>query len=343
MTLPIHSVSLACRVILDMHALNNEGNESNRLMTRQVGIVTPEYDEDERLSGYRRDVVNAISGDMYKHIFADAFRHVALEMGLPLCEPCQALDPSRMMADPDFQEFIKSKPPVHEVIDRLLTCALDDVCGIMITGEGTSVKRKSAIEFGWSVGLPEITEVAEYIHARHAPARLTRTKASRKDSEEAQQKAKSEKEQNLGQMIFNRPASSGVYAFVANLEVDMIGFNDVSQIYPVSDKERANRFRAAMLALIQSVLHPRGALTSTQLPHVVDMEGYLSVSYSSAAAPMLSPLSDGFIERTERISDGINQLHGKDAVAVFPFAGQEGLLAQANQVLATSVVGQYRG
>jgi CRISPR-associated protein Cst2 len=192
------------------------------------------------------------------------------------------------------------------------------------------------------VGLPDITEVAEYIHARHAPARLTRTKATKGDSAETRQQADKEKAQNLGQMIFNRPASSGVYAFVANLEVDMIGFNDVAQTYPVSAEERGERFRAALLALIQSVLHPRGALISTQLPHVVDMEGFLSVSYSSAAAPMLSPLSDGFIDRTERVAQGINQLHGQGAVEVLPFTGQEGLLGQAADLLKNVSAGRYR-
>lgn len=365
MTQVIQSLSVGCRVVLDMHALNNEGNESNRLMTRQVGIVTPTY-TDEGQMDYRRDVVNAISGDMYKHIFAEAFRSVALDMNLPLCEPCKALDPARMMADESFRDFVKSKPAVNAIIDRLLTCALDDVCGIMITGKGspaqrrpandgeassgetpsdkggTSVKRKSAIEFGWSVGLPEITEVGEFIHARHAPDRLTRTKAKRSSDEETKKKAQEEKGENLGQMIFNRPASSGVYAFVSNLEVSSIGFNDVTQEYPITPERRAERFRAAVLALGQTVLHPRGALTSTQLPHVVDIEGFVSISYSAAAAPMLSPLSQGFIERTLGTAERINRLHGEGAVAVLPFTGPEGLLDQLDALLTEGVPGRYR-
>src|SRR5690606_11470423 len=100
MATPITSLSLACRVVMDMHALNNEGNESNRLMTRQVGIVTPTTGEDGA-PGYGRYTVNAISGDMNKHIFADAFRDVALDLGLPVCPACQALDPARMMGNVD--------------------------------------------------------------------------------------------------------------------------------------------------------------------------------------------------------------------------------------------------
>ena len=208
MTTELKSLSIASRAIIDMHALNNEGSESNRLMTREVGIVTPEYEN----GGYRRSVVNAISGDMNKHIFADAFRHIALDMGLPLCPACADLDPGRMMANEPFKDYVEdkdSKATGADIVDRLISCALDDVAGILITAGSNSVKRKSAVEFGWTVGLPDITKVEEFIHARHAVRRVTRTTTA-----EDQEQAQKEKEANTGQMVFNRPASSGVYAFV---------------------------------------------------------------------------------------------------------------------------------
>jgi CRISPR-associated protein Cst2 len=341
MSTPIKSLSVACRVVMDMHALNNEGNESNRLMTRQVGIVVPVTNGDGPME-YKRDVVNAISGDMNKHIFADAFRNIALDFDLPMCEACQALDPARMMGNPNFRDYIKNKPPVNEVIDKLLECSLDDVCGIMITGEGTSVKRKSAVEFGWTVGLPDVTKVQEFIHARHAITRLTRTKAGRDSDKDTQKKAIEEKEQNIGQMIFNRPASSGVYAFVAHVDVAAIGFNEASQAYPAFVTDRDQRLRATLMALAQTVIHPKGALTSTQLPHVLDMEGFVSVSTSAAAAPLISPLADNFIERGADISDLLNRMHGEDAVQVLPFAQTEGLLSQLSAILDASSAGEYR-
>jgi CRISPR-associated protein Cst2 len=340
----IKSVSIAARVVLEMHALNNEGNESNRLMTRQVGIVTPVYNEaqPDQVEGYQRSVVNAISGDMNKHMFADAFRHIALEQELPLCEACKALDPARMMGNPDFREYLATKPPVNEVIDRLISCAVDDVCGIMVTGEKTSVKRKSAIEFGWTVGLPDANDVQEFIHARHAITRLTRTKATRGSDEETKKQAQTEKEQNIGQMIFNRPASSGVYAFVAHLDACAIGFNDASQSYSIDAAERSKRLRAALLALSQVLLQPKGALTSTQLPHVVDLEGFVSLSQSAAAAPLISPLTDNFINRGHEVGGWLNRLHGGDAVQVQAFAGAQGLLEAVAQALDKSDPGVYR-
>jgi len=341
----IQSLSLACRVVLDMHALNNEGNESNRLMTRQVGVVTPMYDENGETQDYRRDVVNAISGDMQKHIFADAFRSIGLDLGLPMNPASQALDPARMMGDPDFRKYIEDEQPdVGEAIDRLLTCALTDVCGIMITAGRQSIKRKSAVEFGWTIGLPQITQVEEFIHARHAITRLTRLKADKDASEDEKKQAAAEKGANLGQMIFNRPASSGVYAFVAHLDVGAIGFNDATQYYPeqVEDVtiDRSARLRAALLALAQTVTHPKGALTSTQLPHVVDMEGYISISQSATAAPLISPLSEAFIGRAMQTRDTLNTLYGQDIVEIKPFQGSEGLLSEMASIVDYAP-GQY--
>lgn len=346
----INTLSLACRVVLDMHALNNEGNESNRLMTRRVGIVRPAVDT-EGNSAYRRDVVNAISGDMNKHIFSDAFRNVATELGLPLNPYSQALDPARIMADPAFSAWIEGKgnnqkPEVDEIIDALLTCSLTDVCGIMITAGNQSIKRKSAVEFGWTIGIPEITQVEEFIHARHAITRLTRTRVTASSSVEEKELAAAERGANTGQMIFNRPASSGVYAFVAHLDIGAIGFNDATQQYPerIGDivVDRPKRMRAAFLALAQTVLHPKGALTSTQLPHVVDIEGFVSTSSSAAAAPLISPLDDNYIYRAQRTAELLNQLHRDASVNVRPFTGSEGLLEQMVDLVNDNEPGGYK-
>ncbi|MBN1310265.1 MAG: DevR family CRISPR-associated autoregulator [Anaerolineae bacterium] len=342
MATELKSLSLAARVVLDMHALNNEGSESNRLMTREVGIVTPVYDEQGGLEDYARSTVNAISGDMLKHIFADHFRHIALERRLPVCEACKDLDPARMMGNPEFQEFVNNTKEGAEIVDKLLECALDDVCGILITAGGNSIKRKSAVEFGWTVGLPDYTEVQEFIHARHAVRRITRTKAGRGDDKEVRDQAIKEKEENLGQMIFNRPATSGVYAFVAHLDVNAIGFNDIRGLYPDHVTDRTERLQAALLALAQTLTSPEGALTSTQLPHVVEMEGLLSVSTSAAAAPLVSPLHDDYVGRAERTAQTLNKLYG-NTVGVLSFQGQEGLLEQMAQIVEGYDAGRYGG
>ena len=76
------SIAISGLLTLDMHALNNEGAEGNTMMTRMVDIVDA--------SG-RKHTVNAISGDMFKHIQTGHLIDEALESGLPLCESCKKI------------------------------------------------------------------------------------------------------------------------------------------------------------------------------------------------------------------------------------------------------------
>jgi hypothetical protein len=73
----------------------------------------------------------------------------------------------------------------------------------------------------------------------------------------------------------------------------------------------------------------------------VDVEGFVSVSTSAAAAPLLSPLTDNFIERAGSLAGLLNRLHGEDAVAVAPFSGGEGLLQTVAAMVETSAPGRY--
>ena len=92
----------------------------------------------------------------------------------------------------------------------------------------------------------------------------------------------------------------------SHLDVGAIGYNDIRGAYPDEVEnydgsatvmvDREARLRAALLALAQTLLQPKGALTSTQLPHVLDLDGFISVSSSAAAAPADQPLSRGLRE-----------------------------------------------
>ena len=142
----IYSVSLAINATLDLHNLNNEGNEGNQLQTRMVDIIA----EDGNLYN-----VNAISGDMLKHIQAEHFFNLARQRKLPLCAGCQQFNPT---GSTPMRHFMESTKPLSnsETLNELLrNCAMDDIEGILITADGRSIPRKSVVEFGWAIGLPE--------------------------------------------------------------------------------------------------------------------------------------------------------------------------------------------
>jgi CRISPR-associated protein Cst2 len=92
----LHSLSISGIVTMNMHALNNEGSEGNTMMTRMVEIVDA--------SG-KNHTVNAVSGDMFKHIQAEHLFMEAKSNNLPLCSGCQVLDSNRSRAADEIVAF----------------------------------------------------------------------------------------------------------------------------------------------------------------------------------------------------------------------------------------------
>jgi CRISPR-associated protein Cst2 len=83
----IASLSISGEITLNLHSLNNEGGEGNQTITRQVTIVDKE--------GITH-TVNAISGDMFKHIHVGHLINLAKERDLDLCSNCKLINPNRL-------------------------------------------------------------------------------------------------------------------------------------------------------------------------------------------------------------------------------------------------------
>ena len=292
MTNSIYSLSICARATLDMHSLNNEGGEGNQIQTRMVNIVTGEG----RLAN-----VNAISGDMFKHIQAEhLFRLTAGRGDVPLCAGCREFNANRISADVDYEQAIGSQTDAEATDELLRRCAVDDMEGNLITAGNRSLPRKSVVEFGWVVGLPDVTTTDSYFHVKYASERSEGRRKT--EGEEERRKA------NLGQAIFHRPASSGVYAIVAALEIARIGFNDITQTYAIDDAQRLARYQALLESVLYTFLEPRGAMRNTQNPHIVNVEGVIAESYGPTPAPTISPLNPEYGEEIEAIVAALDPL-----------------------------------
>lgn len=268
-----------------MHALNNEGGEGNQLQTRMVHVVDGEGE---------LQVVNAISGDMLKHIQAEHLINISLEKDFSLCDGCKVFDANRINRDGAFFERLKDEKKGDLIIDQLLPhCVIDDLEGVMITRDGRSVSRKSVVEFGWLVGLPEFTRTESYFHVKFDQSR--------------EKGSGDESGANLGQNIFYRPASSGKYAIVVNLELSRIGFNDITREYILSSEERIKRTQALLESVLFTFIKPLGAHRNTQNPHILNFEGVISYSHSSVPAPSVSALNEKYREEMEGIIQQLNR------------------------------------
>lgn len=308
--LKLNSLSISGLITIDLHALNNEGAEGNTTMTRMVEIV----DSDGKLA-----TVNAISGDMFKHIQAEHLFRIAAEEGIPLCSGCQVFNANRICADPSFTGSFKKDTQDSLVLrDALKRCVLDDCEGILITSNNKSIARKSCIEFGWLVGRPETTRTESYFHAKYVPEGRG---------------AGSGTGENLGQNIFHRPASSGQYAAVTSVDLYKVGRNDITLNYDVEGEARLQRMKALLKSVLYAFIKPTGAHRNTQNPHVVDFVGVVVTSANTVPAPLVSALNPLFTDEIKGISEALNML-APDSTTVSEFKGLQGFTEIMSSIIA---------
>ena len=305
------SLTIAGRWNVNLHNLNNEGTEGNFIQPRTVTVVRGNAEGEPQLHA-----VNAISGDMMKHIHADYFRQIALDDGagdthdderddydgaLPLSRNSIVLDPNRISTEEEMTEMLKKKDEVSnaEIIDYVIeNCALTDVHGILMTEKGRMVPRKSRVEFGWVTAVPEASQTDHYFHVKYAKENATKYSHDKDET-------------NEGQAPFHRPASSAAYAFLAHVEADKIGLNELTLQSPIPEEDRRARVTATLRAMVQTLMHPYGAGRSQQAPHVSGFDGLVVSSDSRIPAATVSPLEPDFKEEAEQTVEQMNRLGGQ--------------------------------
>ncbi len=297
----IHSLSISGLITMNMHALNNEGAEGNTTMTRMVEIIDSEG---------KNHTVNAISGDMFKHIQAEHLFMDAKSSNLPLCEGCKNFDANRISIDETFTKNsaftgeTKDSELLSEVIKK---CIIDDTEGIMLTneigGKKRSISRKSSIEFGWIIGLPEKTRTESYFHVKLVP--------------EGRGKGSGAGE-NTGQNIFHQPSSSGQYAIVLNVDLYKVSRNDITLEY-VKDVGRDVRIKALLKSVLNTFIKPTGAKRNTQHPHILDFTGVVATSLSTLPAPVISSLNLKYQDEITKIAKNLNKIDSNNPIVINKF------------------------
>lgn len=288
----LNSISISGRITLNMHSLNNEGNEGNQVLTRQATIV----DQNGKLA-----TVTAVSGDMLKHIMCEHFWNIAKEENLNLSGTSQMFNANRIISS-DIKK--KKADKQSDITDDIIkTCSLCDIAGAMVTELG-NFSRKSIAEFGWLLALPEANQTENYFHAKF----VTDAKAKKEEANVAGEEGEDKKAGNVGQNIFHRPANSGIYAFVGNFEISRLGYNDISKTYPLNDEEREKRYKALLKSLLYTFIKPTGAMRNTQNPHILSFEGVIATSSSICPAPTVSSLNDAYMEEIKATQENLNKI-----------------------------------
>lgn len=249
---------------------------------------------------------------MFKHIHVGHMLNIANENALQLCTNCSIGNPNRLSSGEDLGNFFADKDiktvEDKDIADTIISkCAIDDSHGVLITSIGKQNRnhaRKSVIEFGWTIGIPEKNNTETFIHTKVV----------------ADAAGKRGESSNEGQNIFHRPANHGVYAFVCSIDSFRIGLNDITRRYAIDDNNRQIRYKVILKSLLSSFLNPRGAMTSSQKPHITNFTGVVSYSEKLIPAPTISPINFEYNKEIESIASNINIIE-PGAITVRKFNG----------------------
>jgi len=316
----VYDIGIMVKVGWNFHSLNNEGTVGNVVEPRT--LVLP--------GGEKTD---GISGEMLKHVNHEYFWQLtkASDEKGKLCEGCEQKRPERANRNTDAKE--KGRP--EEVMEEAIKCPTCDIHGFLINQP--SISRKSTIQVGWAVGIPEDQEIKSHTHIRKSPhENFVQSEEVREvgdwskyacseeecDTDEDESKlfkvnnkwyCKKHLETQAEQMIYHRPTRSGNYALIMGFQPWRIGYNDISTEY-TDDVDRKLRYKNTIDSIENMLLRPDGAMTTTRLPHIKDIKGSIILTETVNPAPIISPLKEDYQETLKKfeVEKGIDILSFSD-------------------------------
>lgn len=293
----VYEIGFMGRIRIDAHSLNNEGTVGNVTEPRTIILA----------DGQKTD---GISGEMLKHIHVEALWQLVKERAPNnLCPACRILSPMKADVNPKIAEINKKikdlanqrknakeknkkeeitkqiSQEINNAVNEALRCAICDLHGFLI--QEPTLSRKSIVEFGWAIAMPD-----KYFRDIHVHTRVAVSERVKEEGEEARVSE---------QMIYNRPTRSGVYAFVSVFQPWRIGLNEVNYTYSIDDITRKTRYELVLEAYKAMMTRLEGAMTSTRLPHFGDFTGAIVKTTNAFPVPVMSPLKDDYIQQIETI------------------------------------------
>jgi CRISPR-associated protein Cst2 len=257
-------LSLAVKLVLNVHDLNNEGSVGQSLDIRQIRMV------DE--TGKALEEMPAVSGRMMKHWHLEHMRKRALEANLPLCNICKSGQPDRQTKAKDELAAIQE-------------CAICDIHGFLSTEKMTNAPRRSSCaSFSWLLPILDTKpETKQVIHSRVA----TGTAASSASDETAQ-------------MIFHKTYASGIFGFISSIDLNRIGSTIDNRKIAVNSSatNTTDRKKLAVQAFLPICIGAFGASQSHALPHTKCVGLLAALSTTEKPVPnLISPIyPNGFNE-----------------------------------------------
>lgn len=287
-------LTLAAKLIVNVHDMNNEGSIGQTTDIRMIRMVGED--------GTELPEAPAVSGRMLKHWhLAYMLKEELNQTSQKLCEQCKIWEPERQPTDEGA---------------GVQNCVICDSHGFLCAkkrgageAKGKSLRRSSCVTFSWL--LPVIgsdTPSKQVIHSRVAPGVAERIEEAEEASpENASLEASSEStptvsekeaKQKSSQMIFYKSYASSIYGFICSIDLDRIGKALDGSGLSSDVNEIKRRQQMAAKALLPMVMGAFGASQSHALPHTKCLGVLAALSDNTTPLPnLVSPIySNGFSE-----------------------------------------------
>jgi len=272
-------LTIAGRLILNVHDLNNEATAGNVSDIRLIDYVD--------VRGQRREAP-AVSGRMLKHWHLSLFADLVREAGGELCSQCLQGEPVR---GPVHKDDPKDDAEAAEL--SVKRCAACDLHGFLVAEGQRSVRRNSRAMFSWL--LPVLDEQTETTQRQVVHTRVSRQR-EREEGEAA------------AQMLFYKSYASGIYGFVSALDIERLGYMEETQEY-VEGVDREQRAKLAIDAYRHMLTGRLGASQSHAIPHADCLELMITISDTGPLPFPVSPIYPGYVAKHQGIVPDAGRLH----------------------------------
>lgn len=271
-------LTVAAKLVVNVHDLNNEGSFGNITDIRTIRMV------DE--NGKELGEAPAVSGRMLKHWhLAYMLREELSKSNIQrLCSKCREWKPDRQSDAQNEYSGVES-------------CVICDAHGFLSTATvQVPPRRTSCVSFSWL--LPIIgsdSPSKQVIHSRVEPS--GKIEETSDEPSEERKEGEEEVKRKTSQMIFYKSYASSIYGFVCSIDLDRIGKPLVGE--GISDANEIKRRRQmAVRALLPMVMGAFGASQSHALPHTKCLGVLAALSDNTTPLPnLVSPIySSGFEE-----------------------------------------------
>jgi len=289
-------VRISGRLRLNGHSLNAQGGGGSNYVEVTKAKVTVKTG-----NGWAVVEVPAITGNMVKHWhfvgFVDHFRETQFRDNLT--ERALRYNGTRFgQGETKAKKADGTEVELRNERNIIANFADADVHGFL--APKTGVRRVSLVKTSF------IVPTEDFIKAVEGERLISAIKHNRVDVSE---NGAIESREGTAQMIFNREYATGLYGFSVVLDLGLVGVpqSSTSAGSVITDNERRERIRSALLALVPMLSGYIGANLARSFP-LMKVEEFIAVAGEKPIPPLIHGFYEDYVEASKAIVENAREL-----------------------------------